>query len=122
LGSTGDSPVSDEAQATIGSLRTETASVRDLLRACREDGVDVASFQQRIQTTRELVTGRRFDDALRQLTELKAEMLAQILLHEAQPPIPPGEVENPPVEASPPEDVLSSLNRPPAWKVKIPKR
>jgi hypothetical protein len=75
-----------------------------------------------MRATRELATQRRFDEALGQLRELKVEMLAQLMLHEAQLPIPPAEIENPPVPASPPEDVLSALNRPPAWKVKVPKR
>jgi hypothetical protein len=122
MGNVDDSPVRGEAPAAVGSLRKETARVRDLLQVCREDGVDVAPFQEGIRTTRELVAQRQLDDAFSQLLQLKMRMLDQILLRAAPPLLPPGEIENPPVAVPPPENVRSSLPRGLAWKVKVPRR
>ena len=116
-----DPEVRGETPAAVGSLRDETANVRDLLRACREGGVPVAFFQERMRSTRELVAQRRFDDALRQLRELRVEMLDRLLVHEAPPPLPPAPIENLPVAAPPPMDPPSAPPRPPAWKVKVPR-
>jgi len=114
-------PGGDDRRALLQSLRDETARVRDLVDHCRESQVVIESLPERLRTAREFVAQGQLDSAFGLLRELELEMLAQVLLHEPPPSVPPGLVENPPVPAAPSEEVLSAINRAPAWKVRIPK-
>ena len=116
-----DPEVHGEAPAAVRSLHQETANVRDLLRACREGGVHVASLPERMRTARELVAQRRLDEALGQLRELRAEMRDQLLVHEGPPPLLPAEIENPPVAAPPPVATPFAPQPPPAWQARVPR-
>ena len=116
-----DPEVHGEAPAAVRSLHQETANLRDLLRACREGGVHIASLPERMRTTRELVAQRRLDEALGQLRELRAEMRDQLLVHEAPPPLPPAEIENPLAAAPSPVEAPFAPRRAPAWKVRVPR-
>ena len=91
-----------ETPGAVGPLREETANLRDLLRACPADGIPVPFVPERMRSTRKLVAQRRFDEAFRQLRELRAEMLDQPFAHDALPPLLPAEIENQPVATPPP--------------------
>jgi hypothetical protein len=117
-----DSTSSAEPHTSIGPLREETARVRELVQSCREDNVDLRRFRERMHSARQLVTERRFDEALAYLRQLKLELLDQVVLAEARPSVLPGVIENPPVGEVPRENPRPPVNHAPSWKVKIPKR
>ena len=109
-------------------LRSEANRVRELVQSCREDGVDLRPYRERLRIARALVTQHRLVEALAHLRELKLQLLDQIVLAEVRSPELPGTIENPPVPPSPPENPLREEERlpptprGPSWKVKLPKR
>ena len=60
-------------------------------------------------------------DLLRACREGGAEMRDQLLVHEAPPPLPPAEIENPLAAAPSPVEAPFAPHRAPAWKVRVPR-
>ena len=111
-----------EARRTsVQFLRDETTAVRGLLDQCRERGIDLPSTHERLMSARALVARKEVDQAFEVVRELKLDLLAMLLLEEPEVPLPEAEVENPPVESLPAEEVVAAMNRAPAWKVRMPR-
>jgi hypothetical protein len=114
--------ISEDLRTVVSPLHEETARVRGLLRACRDDAVDAGWLRERVQSVRELVTQRRFEEALRRIQELRVGVLAQNFLRETHSLALPGAIESLSAPEAPSEETWAALNRAPSSEIRVPKR